>query len=397
MFSFKNKIDNNLKYSITQNLYKQYRILIKCKKFQDNIVKKITNLKGTVIHSIKSIGIITASLSSRSIERLLEFPEVEYICFDSYAHLCGMSISSANNIRISERFKLNGKGIGIGLIDTGVYPHEDLLIPTNKIKYFLDVTTEITHPYDDNGHGTFMAGILCGSGYCSDGQYKGIAEKSSLFIIKAFNATGKGYISDILFALEILITLSQENNIKVLCLPFEILEHNFFINSLFEILFKTAINKNITPIVPSGSNPTKENSIMGIATSPNCLTVGGFNSFKNSTQYNFSSSGPIGKIQKPDLIASCVNICSLNSDIFYISERKGLKLYPSKLEQKYTNYNGTSCSCAYISALCALLYEKKPNLTFKDVVSLFKLSCETKDLSKYIQGEGLVNINKLLL
>lgn len=396
MFSFKNKIEKNLRDAMNENIYKEYRVLIKCKKFEDNISKKICNLKGSLIHTINSIRIISAYASSRVIERLLEFPEVEYICFDSYAHLCGsLSVSYANGIKFPEKYKLSGKNIGIGLIDSGVYPHQDLLTPNNKIKYFLDVINNIKYPYDDNGHGTFISGILCGSGYCSDGLFKGIAEKANLFVIKSFNATGKGYVSDVLLGLETLINLSEKNNIKVLCLPFEILEHNPFINSLFKKIFNIAIGKGLTPVVPSGSNPSKEDSIRGIAILDNCLTVGGLDSFKSFKDFEFSPSTSIKKIKKPDLLAASVNICSLNSDKFFISERNGRKLYPSKLEENYISYSGTSCSCAYISGLCALLYEFNNNLNFKDVVSLLKMSCELKDWLKYNQGEGLVNTNTL--
>ncbi|MGL5244320.1 MAG: S8 family serine peptidase, partial [Sarcina sp.] len=331
----------------------------------------------------------------RVIDRLLEFPEVEYIDFDIYAHLCGMSISSANGIHFPNKNKLSGKGVGIGLIDSGVYPHHDLIIPNNKIKYFLDIINNIKYPYDDYGHGTFIAGILCGSGASSDGLYKGIAEKSSLYSIKAFNSTGKGFISDVLKSLEILINISEENNIKVFCLPFEVLEHNSFALSLFHTIFEKAVQKNITVVVPSGSNPSQNSCLTGISTLKNCLTIGGINTFKTLKKYDFSPYGSINKTIKPDFIASCVNICSLNTDPFFISEKNGLKLYPKKLIDPYITFTGTSCSAAYVAGLCALLYENNPKLCFKDILSLLKLACESKGLDNNVEGNGFIDVKKL--
>lgn len=395
MFSLKNKLDTNLRNYITNGCYRQYRVLIKCKKFQDNISSKISSMRGANIYSISSIGILAAEISPKAIERLIEYPEVEHICLDSYGFLCGMSVSTANNIRLPERYKLNGKGVGIGLVDSGVYPHPDLLIPSNRIKGFVDLVNNFKYSYDDNGHGTFISGILCGSGYSSKNLYKGIADKSDLYCYKAFNASGKGYVSDILYAIESLINLPPEANLKILCLPFELLDHNTFILSLFENLFAQAVNKNIIPVVPSGSNINKEHSIAGIATSKSCITVAGLDTTKSIKGYTFSSCGPFGKLQKPDLAAASVNVTSLNTDISYISDKNGVKIYPPKLTTAYTTFSGTSCAAAYVSGLCALLLENNPSLTFKDICSLIKVSCETSSLPRYVEGEGIININKL--
>lgn len=48
MFSSKNKLDYNLRYYISKNAYKHYRVLIKYKDFQSSISKKISSYKGTI-------------------------------------------------------------------------------------------------------------------------------------------------------------------------------------------------------------------------------------------------------------------------------------------------------------------------------------------------------------
>lgn len=114
--------------------------------------------------------------------------------------------------------------------------------------------------------------------------------------------------------------------------------------------------------------------------------------------YTYSSAGPYGKLLKPDLSAACVNIISLNSDNNYISEKNGIKVYPNKLEVPYKTFTGSSIATAYISGLCALLCEKNPSITFKDMISLLKVACDPIDeISNQIQGEGIVNINKLII
>lgn len=398
MFSSKNKLDYNLKYYISENTYKSYRVLIKYKDFQSSIVKKINSYKGTVYHIIESCNIISAQINARSIDRILEYPEIEKIYLDEYLFLCGMSVTSANKASYIEKYNLSGRGIGIGIVDSGVYPHKDLTSPTNKILLFEDLINNLHYPYDDNGHGTSICGILCSSGFSSNNMYKGICPKSSLFCYKAFDKMGKGFASDVLYAIESLINISKEHNIKILCLPFELLSHNVFIINLFKKLFDCAIAQNIIPIVPAGSNINTRSSIMGIATLPNCITVGGMDTTKSIIKpYLYSSCGPLSKYNKPDLCASCVNIVSLNSDKNYISEKNETKLYPKKLDISYKTFTGSSMATAYICGICALILEKNPDITFKDVHSLLQVACDSiDDIPKFIQGDGFINFKKLM-
>ena len=396
MFSFKNKLDRNLQYYLKSKNYKEYRILIKYKNFGESLSKKIGSYKGTVLHSLEYSKIICAKLNSKSIERLVEYPEVEYVCFDEYLFLCGMSVSTANRVHFSQDSTLTGKDVGIGLVDSGVYPHTDLISPHNNIGNFIDLINELRFPYDDNGHGTCVSGIIAGSGISSNNMYKGIAPRSTIYCYKAFDKLGKGFASDVLFAIEELIRTAPNYNIKILCLPFEMLTHNITLISAFNDTFQKAINENIIPIVPSGSNLNINNTIMGIATLNTCLTVAGADSSKSIKPYTYSSSGPFGKSNKPNLSSACVNITSLNADTSFISEKDGLKLYPTKLEASYKTFTGTSLAVAYVSGLCALLYQKNPSLSFKDICSLLDLSCELGELEKAQQGSGLINVHKLL-
>lgn len=397
MFSYKLKLEANLKISLLKKHYKTYRVLIHCKNLQELIEKKILALGCSIIHSIPSVCCICADLNSRAIERLLEFPDVTYITFDSYALLCGCSVSTANSVSLQSKSGLTGKGVGIGIIDSGVFPHPDLTNPENKINKFIDYVNNLKYPYDDSGHGTFISGILCGSGISSKGMYKGISELSHLYVAKAFNSVGKGFVSSILKALETMISDSFEYNLKVICLPFELISNDYFILSLFDKLFLKAVEKGIAIVIPIGHNGSKDCSIRGIATLGNCITVGGLDtSLSEIKPYAEASSGPFGKLEKPDFAAAAVDLFSLNSDTNYISERNGKKIYPPHISKIYTTYTGTSCAAAYVSGLCALLFEKNPQLTYKDLIALLKVSSKFLNINKCHQGAGVIDPEKLL-
>ena len=391
MFNSQRKINSELLNYLKNNIYKTYRVIIKYTLLEENICKKIKNYKDTLLYKLSPINIICAILKESSIRKLLDYPEIEYITLDEYGFLSGISVSSANKFHLTGDNNLSGIGVSIGVVDSGVYPHKDLITPFNKITYFYDTINHLNYPYDDNGHGTCTCGILSGSGLCSDGIYRGIAINSEIHMYKAFDKLGKGLVSDILFSISSLI---ENSPIKILCLPFEILTHNTFIINLFDDLFKKAIAKNIIPIVPSSSI---NGPLTGICNLNSCITIGGVDSTSATPiPYKYSGYNNSKKYKKPNLCANCVNIVSLNCDNNYISERNGIKLYTTPLKKLYKTFSGNSISCAFMSGICAILCEYKCNLSFKDVNGLIKLSCESNNLDKKYCGEGLININKLL-
>ena len=82
---------------------------------------------------------------------------------------------------------ITGKGVGIAVLDTGIYIHEDL---KGKILGFKDFVHGKKLPYDDNGHGTHIAAMIAGSGLASGGLLKGIAPGSSITAIKVLDHRG---------------------------------------------------------------------------------------------------------------------------------------------------------------------------------------------------------------
>ena len=61
---------------------------------------------------------------------------------------------------MKEQENLTGKGITAAVLDTGIFPHMDF---DGRIVAFRDLVYGRETPYDDNGHGTHVCGILGGS------------------------------------------------------------------------------------------------------------------------------------------------------------------------------------------------------------------------------------------
>src|SRR5829696_6266953 len=104
-----------------------------------------------------------------------------------------------------------GQGIGVAVIDSGITSwHDDLMnvasskvypYGNQRVSKFVDFVNGKTLPYDDNGHGTHVAGIIAGNGADSKSQKSGIAPAATLVSLKVLDANGVGTISRIIAAL----------------------------------------------------------------------------------------------------------------------------------------------------------------------------------------------------
>lgn len=66
-----------------------------------------------------------------------------------------------------EKSFYTGKGIGVCILDTGIYEHIDF---TGRIWAFYDFLDFKRRPYDDNGHGTHVAGAGGRRWHCFHGK-----------------------------------------------------------------------------------------------------------------------------------------------------------------------------------------------------------------------------------
>ncbi len=283
-----------------------------------------------------------------------------------------------------------GKNIGIAMLDTGIFPHIDFIFPDNRIVLFKDFVSHRGQPYDDNGHGTHIAGIMAGNGTASNKKYMGIAPKASLICGKVLNRYGNGYISYINEGIHWILSNKDAYNIRILNISVgtDVKNASLESSALVKAVEK-AWDAGIVVVVAAGNNGPGEMSITSPGISKKVITVGASDDYheiymKGEHISNYSGRGPTRDcILKPDVIAPGSHIISCNA-----------KYQPE--EPSYASRSGTSMATPMISGAIALLLEKSPSLTNKDVKLKLKDSCDKQQLSLYQQGWGLLNIQKLL-
>ena len=86
---------------------------------------------------------------------------------------------------------LDGSGVGICIIDTGVDPNHEQL--TNHVIGFKDWVNGRTVAYDDHGHGTHVAGIATGTPTgATNSAYGGVAPGAKVVAAKVLDSSGSG-------------------------------------------------------------------------------------------------------------------------------------------------------------------------------------------------------------
>ena len=105
-----------------------------------------------------------------------------------------------------------GRGVGVAVLDTGICPHPDF---GTRICAFADFLSYKKQPYDDNGHGTHVCGILGGDGTLSGGRFQGVAPGCSIIALKVLDRFGNGNREDVLRAFRWLLENRDVYGIRV--------------------------------------------------------------------------------------------------------------------------------------------------------------------------------------
>lgn len=144
-----------------------------------------------------TIPALAVVLDESQIDLVAERPGVEFVEADST-----MEVSDINNTwgvdYIGGRYTLadglDGAGIKVGIIDTGIdYNHSEL---SGVYSGGWDFVNGDSDPMDDHSHGTHVAGTIAAA---ADGVgVVGIAPGVEVFAIKGFNAGGSGQTSDLI-------------------------------------------------------------------------------------------------------------------------------------------------------------------------------------------------------
>lgn len=256
-----------------------------------------------------------------------------------------------------------GRDVVVVVMDTGVALHPEI---RERIWMFRDFVNEQKEVYDDNGHGTHVAGII-------GGRKLGIAPLCKLIVLKVLDAEGNGKTEYCMNAFRWILENQEKYNIQVLNISMGMEEeakdwNKMRILKAVELLWI----RGITVVAAAGNLGPKEDSITIPGKSDYIITVGAYD-------VEYSGRGSWEKqIFKPDLVAPGSKIISCNRENAYVSK------------------SGTSMAAPVVSGAAAVLLSKFPYISNVEIKKRLKESCVDLNMDTTWQGKGLLNMKNLL-
>ncbi|WP_270521746.1 S8 family peptidase [Sellimonas intestinalis] len=283
---------------------------------------------------------------------------------------------------------IDGHGVTTAVLDTGISPHPDL---KGRIVAFGDMLYGKKRMYDDNSHGTHVAGIIAGSGGLSSGLYAGIAPASQIVAVKVLDQKGEGKIRFLIEGIKAILRNRDKWQIRIVNISIGTLPHQGDEEEMELMRWVDRLwDEGLVVVTAAGNFGPRSGTVTIPGISKKVITVGASDDGNQKGRYgkvgtNYSGRGPTSEcVCKPDLVAPGSYIRSCNG----FSQKKNQKAYSVK--------SGTSMSAPVVSGAVALLLSKYPDM--KNVEVKLRLLMSADDIGKdpNIQGRGLLNIEKLL-
>lgn len=258
------------------------------------------------------------------------------------------------------------KPIVVAVIDSGVdHYHEDLLNRVSHRGY--DFYNESPQVIDENGHGTSVAGLIAAEANNKTGIV-GASGRAPVQVlpIRVTDSEGKGYVSDIIKAIEYAI----EQQVDII---------NISMSSKYPVqaerqFIQQAVDAGIVVIASAGNDALKGNPISYPAAYPEVISVGALT--QKMELADFSSTNHAVNLTAP-----------------------GHRVATTGLNNSYVYASGTSFAAPVVTGVIALLKSEFPKATVTQLREAIEKTAI--DLGKpgkdFRYGEGAVHAEKAML
>lgn len=273
--------------------------------------------------------------------------------------------------------ELTGRGIGVAVLDTGIYPHRDF---DGRITAFYDAVSGKAGAYDDNSHGSHVAGIIGGNGAASLGRNMGYAHETNLIGVKILGQNGRGKVQNALRGIEWVLANRRRYRIRVANISVAQGGSGNEDEHPLMLAVEQMWKEGIVVVTAAGNEGPGEGTIGIPGSCRRIITVGAYDNLygrdeKGHIRQFYSGRGMGGtNFIKPELVAKGANVVSCSNT------RNG-----------YAVKSGSSMAAPYISAMVARLLQKYPDMEPVDVKLRLHDRAVDLGLPQNIQGWGTIN------
>ena len=183
----------------------------------DDDFSSLTQMRGKLKRTFPSIHGALMTLPAAALHGAAARPGIRWISLDRQVSGSLQFAEPTVNTNIALQYGWDGTGIGVAVIDSGIYNHPDLNPRIVHAESFVpgDSSTD-----DAFGHGTHVAGIVGGDALESTGNsytytFRGIVPKANLINLRALRSNGQGTDSAVIAAMDQAIALKSIYGIRV--------------------------------------------------------------------------------------------------------------------------------------------------------------------------------------
>lgn len=177
----------------------------------------VKGVGGQIKYTYHIVDAIAALIPEKAIDALQKNPNIRYVELDGLVQALDVELDNSWGVdRIDAEVvwtDYTGQGVNVAIIDSGIdNDHPDLSVK-GGVNFISKPSWKIPDPDkwdDDYGHGTHVAGIV--AALDNDIGVVGVAPGANLYALKVLDRTGKGYVSDVIAAIE----WATSNDIQVI-------------------------------------------------------------------------------------------------------------------------------------------------------------------------------------
>ncbi len=313
-----------------------------------------------------------------------ELPMVDKVYMDGEVKIhLDTSVPQIRADKVREELGLDGSGILVGIVDTGIdYMHPALgqgYGPGYRVIGGYDFINEDSDPVDDHSHGTHVAGIVG----ANSNSLTGVAPGVSFLAVKVLDENGSGEFSSVLAGIEFCLdpdgNPGTDDAVDIMNMSFG---GRPLVDDPVEIAVNNASDAGVLSVVAAGNsggdNPfdSPYGTIGSPATAEKALTVGACDSVFKLADFSSKGPDPIHFRIKPELVAP------------------GVMIESSVPNGGTESHSGTSMAAPHVAGVAALVKQLYPDWTPEQlkwamVNSAIPLSGET--YNAFEQGTGCVD------
>jgi serine protease AprX len=371
----------------------------------------VRRLGGRVTRALPIVAGFAATVPAAAVDALARLAGVRAVTPDDRVRVQGAASASPIRsvypqvVRADAAWQrgITGRGVTVAVLDTGVAAGlPDLAGRLVQVRNDLTGRTEpcknLSGELDCNdryGHGTFIAGLVAGNGASSGGRWKGVAPEANILSVKAAGADGSADVSNILAAIQWVVSFKDRYNIRVLNLSLGTDSTQDWRTDPLNYAVERAWAAGMTVVVAASNEGPAAGTITKPADDPWVITVGatddrGTVGVGDDRLPDFSGRGPTAHgLAKPDLAAPGAHVISLRAPGSTIDTQ-----FPNYVDGAYRQGSGTSMATGVASGAAALMLQANPGFTPDRVKhALVATARDAASSDPLAVGAGVVDAN----